>query len=433
MNKENVLFEEEQAYLKEGYLCIKNEAWDMAIEKFKKALDVNPGNIWARIELGKLYRNKLDFGNAEKEFREALTMTLNSEQKEQVCICLGGIYWLRGNYGIAMQELREALKINPCNKKLNKWIKNRECINGFRKEIAPYRVFFTWGMHYECNYRCSYCYAPKPEKLLFDEKNQNKALYLSLDEWIRIWDNIYGKYGSCRIRLDGGEPSMYPLFIELVAKVSRQHLLQINTNLSFDVSEFAKVASPEMVRIDASFHPEFSTIENFVDKIKVLNECGFKLVVSCVAYPPFLDKIKEYKEPFEKLHIPFITHPFSGEFNGKSYPRAYEIEEISKIYNLDEASRLVMGWRKGEKNITKGKFCRMGQSYGRIYPNGDVYRCCAEGGMFKIGNIAQNTFQLLDEAIECGSENCPCWKCMIVCEERRWAPLWLDEWELPFA
>jgi hypothetical protein len=107
------------------------------------------------------------------------------------------------------------------------------------------------------------------------------------------------------------------------------------------------------------------------------------------------------------------------------------MEEVSKIYSLDEASRLIMGWRKGENKVTKGKLCRMGQIYGRIYPNGDVYRCCADGGLLKLSNICDDTFKLLDEPLECTSENCPCWKSMIVCEEERWTHLWLDDWELP--
>jgi molybdopterin synthase catalytic subunit len=49
----------------------------------------------------------------------------------------------------------------------------------------------------------------------------------------------------------------------------------------------------------------------------------------------------------------------------------------------------------------------------------------------KLSNICDDTFKLLDEPLECTSENCPCWKSMIVCEEERWTHLWLDDWELP--
>lgn len=421
----------EQEHLSLGYDYLAKEKWSEAREEFEKAIQMNPENIWVHIELGKVYRNERRFDTAEKKFREVLTMSLNNEQAERLHMSLGEIYLLQGRYRQAIEEYKEVLKINPDNKRLKRWLERTNQVYSFRKETAPYRIFFTWGMHYQCNYRCSYCNAPKPEKPYFSEKEQNRAFYLGVEEWVRAWDNIYKKYGSCRIRLDGGEPSVYPAFIDLIATVSKQHLLQINTNLSFDIESFIKVVRPDTVRIDASFHPEYTTLEDFLYKILTLNENGFKIVVSVVAYPHFLDKIREYKQPFQIRHIPFIIHPFSGDFNGKNYPRAYEMCEVSKIYSLDEASRLIMGWRKGEKNITKGKLCRMGQIYGRIYPSGDVYRCCAEGGMLKIGNILDDAFQLLDDALECGSENCPCWKCMIIDEEVRWTSLWLDEWEMP--
>jgi len=430
MNKD-ILFEEEQKHLKKGYDYIKKDDWPEAIEEFKKALELNPSNIWAHIELGKLYRNELKCDTAEKKFREVLNMSPDNEQAEQVYICLGEIHRMQGEYGLAMKEFEEALKVNPDNKRLRMWIERADQVFGFRKEIAPYRVFFTWGMHYQCNYKCSYCNTPKPEDHFFNEKEKNRAIYLGVQEWLQVWDNIYKKYGSCRIRLDGGEPSIYPSFNELVTAISQQHLLQINTNLSFDLQNFAKKVSPDRVRIDASFHPEFVTLEDFLHKILILNEHRFKIVVSCVAYPPFLERIEEYKQPFENLHIPFIIHPLSGELNGKIYPRDYEMEEISKIYNFDEASRLIMCWKKGENKTVKGKLCRMGQIYGRIYPNGDVYRCCADGGMLKLGNICEDTFQLLDNPLPCECENCPCWKCMIVGEEERWISQWLDDWEMP--
>ncbi len=431
MNNEQIAHKSEQEYIESGRNYLKQGKWDDAIREFKKVLEINPLNIWAYIELGKLYRNKLNFDSAEKIFKEILGMSLNNEQLEQVYMALGEAYLLEGKYKQAKENFENTLKIGPGNKRLKEWLEDKNKTHSFRKEIAPYRVFFTWGIHYQCNFRCSYCNAPKPENASFNEKEQNRATYLGIKEWICAWNNIYKKYGSCRIRLDGGEPSIYPYFTELVAEISKQHLIQINTNLSFNVLNFAKKVSLDRVRIDASFHPEFLDFEDFLHKILVFKEHGFKIVVSCVAYPPFLDKINDYKKPFATLDIPFIIHPFSGDFNGKNYPKAYELEEVSKIYNLDEASKLIMGWRKGEKNITKGKICRMGQIYGRIYPNGDVYRCCADGGTLKIGNIFDESFQLLDEPLECSSENCPCWKCMIIGEEERWSSRWLDDWELP--
>ncbi len=431
MEKDYNFSTEEKKHLDLGYDYIEKSDWDRAIGEFEKTLQINSNNIWAHIELGKIYRNKTEFHSAEEKFKQVLNMPLNNEQAEMAHIGLGEIYRMLGSYNLAMEEFRDALRINPNNRKLQRWIEEVDEVCGFRKQIAPYRVFFTWGMHYQCNYRCSYCHAPKPEKPLFDQDQKNLASYLDANDWIRIWTDIYKRYGRCRIRLDGGEPSIYPSFTELVAGLSKLHLLQINTNLSFDVEEFAGKVSSDRVRIDASLHPEYVTPEDFQRKISTLKKYNFKIVVSIVGYPPFLDKIEEYKKPFDGMGVAFIILPFYGEYNGKTYPDGFARNEVSEIYKVDETSKAVLSWKKGEDKTTKGRICRMGQMYGRIYPNGDVYRCCANGGTLNLGNIHKGTLQLLDEPLYCDCDDCPCWKCMIVGEEKRWTSMWLDDWEKP--
>ncbi|MBU1125364.1 MAG: tetratricopeptide repeat protein, partial [Candidatus Omnitrophica bacterium] len=422
---------EEKQHFQQGYTLMRQDCTDKAIMEFTKVLEINPANAWGLIELGKLHRNKQEFAKAEELFKQSLQIPLNEQQKEQAHVCLGEIYRLQGKYSQAHNEFLEALVVNPENQQLRDWLIKSGQVRGIRKETAPYKVFLTWGMHYQCNYRCRYCYAPKPEKECFNEQPKNVASYLSVAQWVKIWEGVYKKYGPCRIRMDGGEPSAYPGFLDLVEQVSQYHDLQINTNLSFDVDAFVARIKPEKVRLDASLHLEYVSPDDFLSNIRILHAGGFKIVVSCVAYPPFIERINACKEPYAVMKIPFIIHPFSGEYEGKSYPKAYEVEEVAKIYSLDEASRLVMSWRKGEIRNTKGKPCRMGQTYARIYPNADAYRCCADGGMDRIGNLADEGFQLLDKALVCPTDNCPCWKSMVVGDEERWTSLWLDEWELP--
>lgn len=423
--------EEEKRLQELGYTYVEKGEWSNAIETFKKILEIRPNNVWVRIELAKLHRNETKFDSAEKTFRELLIMSLTKEQAEEIHRGLGEVYRMIGKYELAVREFEAVLKVNPDNEKMRMWLEKTNEVIGFRKKIPPYRIFFTWGMHYQCNYRCSYCHVPRPEKPDFNQEKKNQALYLDVCEWLRIWHDIYKKYGRCRIRLDGGEPSIYPSFTELAEDLSQIHSLQINTNLSFDVETFAKRVKPDRVRIDASFHPEFVILEDFLHKVIILKESGFKIVVSCVGYPPCLKKMKEYKRPFENIDVPFIILPYYGDYNGETYPLDFKKEEIFEIYRVDKTSDTVMNWKTGQDKTTKGKLCRMGHMYGRIYPNGDVYRCCAKGGTLHLGNLRKGTFQLLDEPFYCSSDDCPCWKSMIVGEESRWTSQWIDDWELP--
>ena len=81
-------------------------------------------------------------------------------------------------------------------------------------------------------------------------------------------------------------------------------------------------------------------------------------------------------------------------------------------------------WRTDEnKSSIKGKLCRMGQMYARIYPDGQVSRCCGNGAL-KLGNILEGSFSLLEEPRPCECDSCPCFKCMLVEREDYWPTYW---------
>ena len=214
----------------------------------------------------------------------------------------------------------------------NKLIKNIENVEQNRRQIAPYRCFFTWGMHYNCNYNCAYCYAPKPQDITFGNNPNNVAKYEKTENIIDSWKKIYDKYGSSRIRLDGGEPSIYPNFFEIIKELSKIHRLQMNTNLSFDVNKFCENTNPETIRVDASLHCEYTKLETFVEKLNVLKQKGYKLTVSYVGYPDFLENIPLAKKTIEAMHIPFFVHPYSGFYEDRQYPQSYT-EQDKKVYH----------------------------------------------------------------------------------------------------
>lgn len=294
--------------------------------------------------------------------------------------------------------------------------------HNLKASIAPHRVFFTWDVHYRCNYKCSYCNAQKPEQDDFIE-----ARYLGADKWIAIWNNIYKKYGSCEIQLTGGEPFIYPGVMDLITRLSKIHTLEFSTNLSWDIEPFIKNITPDRARIGVSFHPEFIDFNLFLDKALTLKKSGFEVWVSYVAYPPLLKDMPKYKLEVEKAKMHFSVLPFTGMFEGKSYPDGYS-EFERKIMDGDDndiVNKKTINWKTGEqKNTTKGRLCRMGQMYAKIHPDGEGYRCCAVGSS-KLGNLIDGTFKLLEEPLHCEYEQCPCWRCMLVGEEEDWSNHWV--------
>ena len=443
------------------FFCIGKK--DEAIKLFENLINSKTVNIlYVVFELIKLYKQKQEYQKAI----DVIDVALKKEPENKELYLQKIIFQRFVPDGKSAIDTIKQFKENIQETESNKLIKNIEAVEEGRRQIAPYRCFFTWGMHYKCNYNCAYCYAPKPQDITFENNPNNVAKYEKTEKIIDSWKYIYDKYGSSRIRLDGGEPSIYPNFFEIVKELSEIHRLQLNTNLSFDVNKFCDVSNPETIRVDASLHCEYTKLETFVNKLNFLKQKGYKLTVSYVGYPDFLENIPLAKEEIESMNIPFFVHPYSGFYEERQYPQSYTEQDKKFIYDIDCQSKTELVWRqerksryKDKKNVNIGtkwtkeeiekfqqkkqkrfeeqieigkyKICEMGHMYARIYPNGNTYRCCSSDGNTYLGNLFDKSINLLERAEKCYDiDNCRCWRCMVPGEESRWLHTWLDDWEI---
>ena len=295
----------------------------------------------------------------------------------------------------------------------------------FRKDLQPHHVFFTWEITHKCNYQCSYC-SLRLEKELGKEPD---TVYLSSEEWLIIWRRVYDKYGSCELHLTGGEPFIYPHFMEMISKVVKMHTFECSTNLFWEVDDFIENVSSDRARVGVSFHPEIVDYDKFLEKAVRLKRAGFEVWMNYVAYPPIMESMETCKKLAHQEGIDMSILPFNGEYKGKKYPDEYTQEErefLNKVAGKSIVVKKTMDWalNKEQQREKKTKICRMGQMYARIHPDGRVDRCCGDKAQ-KLGNIIDNTFSLLDEPLPCESKDCRCWRCMVVGEEERWASHWV--------
>jgi molybdenum cofactor biosynthesis enzyme MoaA len=73
------------------------------------------------------------------------------------------------------------------------------------------KVTFTWEIHWDCNYRCPYCwYHGQWEQL------KPRNVYPDFEKTLSVWKRIYDMYGECNLEIVGGEPSIYPNFGRLI-------------------------------------------------------------------------------------------------------------------------------------------------------------------------------------------------------------------------
>ena len=101
-----------------------------------------------------------------------------------------------------------------------------------------YDVEVDWHLLSTCNYRCAYWFVP-PEHL---------ASKVQIFASPQAWQSAFDASGAVwSIYLTGGEPSIYPDFVELSRTLTANHYISINSNLTRpSLLKFAEESIPSV-------------------------------------------------------------------------------------------------------------------------------------------------------------------------------------------
>jgi len=102
----------EEAYLELGRLCRTRDQFERAEDNFKKALKLNPKNEEAYLELARLYRDYDQFERAEDNLKKALEL---NPKNEESYLALGRLYRGYDQFERAEDNFKKALELNPKN------------------------------------------------------------------------------------------------------------------------------------------------------------------------------------------------------------------------------------------------------------------------------------------------------------------------------
>ncbi|HLD29537.1 MAG TPA: radical SAM protein, partial [bacterium] len=165
-------------------------------------------------------------------------------------------------------------------------------------------IEIDWLIHYKCNYRCPYCFFEG-----YWEEVEKKNRYLPGREWTKTWEKMARRYGGLKLIITGGEPMIYPGFLDLVKGLSQFSAIAFDTNFSIsedEVKKTAKSLDPGRFSISLSFHPVFAKKASFLKNALVLKKAGFDLLIHYVAWPPQLKKMTEAKKDFVSEGFRFV-------------------------------------------------------------------------------------------------------------------------------
>ena len=261
----------------------------------------------------------------------------------------------------------------------------------FSESEKPYNAWLHWSATMSCNLKCSYCFVNTKKPGLDDVIDIDKVV-VSLDSLDKAF----------KISFTGGEPFLIKNFVDLCTRLSKNHYLEIVTNLvTGDVEGFSeKINSGRVERITASFHLEelekHNLLDVYIDNFLLLKKKGFSIICLCVAFPPFAKQVEKYKALLKEKGITlFFTH-FIGEFDGKKYPGAYNDKEL-RVFGLTR--------QDFNKHMSKGMLCNAGFNVGVVNEGGEVFPCDAVRP--SLGSLFSG-FKFKDSLIKCPVEFCGC-------------------------
>ena len=238
-----------------------------------------------------------------------------------------------------------------------------------------------------CNLACTYC-------INLNEKGSSRSSVnkkqIKPYEWVEFINRLclVDEEGNIRrdipLTLQGGEPTMYKGFYEVVNGISSRFKLDLLTNFMFDVDEFIqKVPVEKFTReakyaaIRVSYHPGQNEIGDLIIKHHKMRDAGFYVGIYSVATPQNMEHIKEVQEKCKQEGIDFRVKEYLG-FDGKKWHGTYKYQDaISQ---------------------TIEKYCECKTTELIVGPNGGVYRCHSDlyENRIPIGNILDRDFRIQD-------------------------------------
>lgn len=285
-------------------------------------------------------------------------------------------------------------------------------------EKKEYDKIAMWLLNLECNFQCPYCF--------FDDSQ--RSLKTRMGDWVRdkipsinpyktrfITPEQIGKFfdGTGKrwwLVISGGEPFVYPKFVEIVKRLSQNHMVTIGTNLGLPIDKFIEEISPKNIwSFYVSMHlaereRQGLSVDDLLVKVKRLRDAGFRVEINFVMYPPVIHRFPAIYEKFKQEGFTLEARAFRGNYEGKTYPHDYTEEERKIFYDcipseIDRAASF-------EPLSFLGVPCTAGKNLVRIRPDGSITRCPHDNEI--LGNMFEGKMNLHEETKKCAVPFCKC-------------------------
>lgn len=224
---------------------------------------------------------------------------------------------------------------------------------------------------FSCQLRCSYCINHHGGDLV-------KGRKLTPKEWIDGLNRIEAR--DIPITFQGGEPTVYKGFYDVINGIKRETSIDLLTNLEVDIEGFSASISPERFRsgtpyasIRVSYHHGQSSFKELVKRVIYLQEKGYSIGVFEVDHPDYHSDVLCRRDSAVGIGIDWRIKEFLGPWKGKNYG----------TFRYEGAVN---------SNIIRHCLCRTSELL--IDPCGNIFRCHSDlyANRYSIGNMLDHDF-----------------------------------------
>jgi sulfatase maturation enzyme AslB (radical SAM superfamily) len=220
-------------------------------------------------------------------------------------------------------------------------------------------------------------------------------------DWINFYQSLQ-KWKKQKLGIIGGEPTVYPGFFDVLNGLD-DYYRTITTNLTTpafnNIAEFVdKIRNHSNLRINTSFHPEITTVDDFANKIHQLRDAGMHVdQISMVAHPGSM--YRKYSLEFLRRGIHLAPQTYLGKWNEELLPSPLSDAPDFGEHEIDDRILYEEGFSNRNRHEV---LCSSGRFM--VAPNGDIHKChyLLYSGKNPLGNIKDLELPRFNDYDLCG-------------------------------